>query len=514
MVGPVLSSNRAIGAHEAFDAAPLPEIPPVNARSSLRRLQWIYGLAFAALVLVAGIAGALGLVTMSRTAQEAQRIGKLLEIVETTRGDLNRQIKEVSDYHFLPDPDAKQQFEAYGETIEANFVALAALALTTDERAAVDRLTEAYLAARSHTLRLMDAAPGSIPEADRLKMFDTELESSHMDATEDAFSAAEELLVVGRLQLDERTTAMVRIALIVIVVPVALSAALLLVARLYLQSAFVAPLHDVLAAMEMYRAGNLEFRVRERGAAEMVDLQHSINRMAGDLEQSREALVRTEKQAALGALVPVIAHNIRNPLASIRAIAQVSQDASLPTETREALTSIVGTVDRLNHWLTALLSYLNPLEVRRAPAKLSDCVDHALVLMAPKLAEKDIAVKQRDWPSTKQTELDVELMEQAVYGLLANAFDASPAEGRLTLRAGAANGSNWITIEDQGPGFPFAPDTNGVFPGPTTKTRGSGLGIPFAAKICELHGGDLKFDKAPGGGARVTVSVPTHTASE
>ena len=70
-----------------------------------------------------------------------------------------------------------------------------------------------------------------------------------------------------------------------------------------------------------------------------------------------------------------------------------------------------------------------------------------------------------------------------------------------------------LTIDDQGPGLPFEPSPDGAFPGPTTKTYGSGLGIPFAYKICDLHDGQLDFTRAANGGTRATVTIPAAAAS-
>ena len=91
-------------------------------------------------------------------------------------------------------------------------------------------------------------------------------------------------------------------------------------------------------------AGNLEHKVPETGAAELVTLSREINKMADELQNSRDALVRTEKQAAMGLLVPMLAHNIRNPLASIRATAQVIDVPINDVDMRESVNGIINTV--------------------------------------------------------------------------------------------------------------------------------------------------------------------------
>ena len=99
-------------------------------------------------------------------------------------------------------------------------------------------------------------------------------------------------------------------------------------------------------------------------------------------------------------------------------------------------------------------------------------------------------------------------MEQAIYGLFVNAIDASPPKGKINLGLTRLEDHVQLRIDDEGQGFSFAPKQQEFSPGPTTKTRGSGLGIPFAYKICELHKGSLTFEQRPSVGTRVTVSLP------
>ncbi len=125
--------------------------------------------------------------------------------------------------------------------------------------------------------------------------------------------------------------------------------------------------------------------------------------MAGELARSQEALIRTEKQAAQGLLVPMLAHNIRNPLASIRATAQVTDTPGLDPETRESLQAIFNTVDRLERWTGSLLAYLHPLKPQPAHTKLRQIIDGALVPLQQKLREKSIAIKLPTWEKRRMT---------------------------------------------------------------------------------------------------------------
>ena len=105
--------------------------------------------------------------------------------------------------------------------------------------------------------------------------------------------------------------------------PVLIGFALLVFSRRSLTRDFVWPMRDIVAGIRRVSSGELQHAVPERGVAEMRELAQGINHMASELERSRDAMLDAERQAALGALVPVIAHNIRNPLAAIRANAQL-----------------------------------------------------------------------------------------------------------------------------------------------------------------------------------------------
>ena len=166
-----------------------------------------------------------------------------------------------------------------------------------------------------------------------------------------------------------------------------LAVALVLYSRRILQTGFVRPMATVMDGASVISQGKLGHRIPEQGVEEVSDIAGSINRMANDLASSRDALIEHEKQTALGALVPVIVHNIRNPLASIRATAQVLEDSNDAQELREGKQAIIDTIDRLGRWVNALVSYLHPLKPDMKLITAADLLDGTLILLKPKLQE-------------------------------------------------------------------------------------------------------------------------------
>ena len=102
---------------------------------------------------------------------------------------------------------------------------------------------------------------------------------------------------------------------------------------------------------------------------------------------------------------------------------------------------------------------------------------------------------------------DVHLLEQAIYGLLVNAVEASPRGGSIGVLLEKKSDFAILTIRDHGPGMPFHPSPDSLNPGPTTKSFGSGLGIPFAFKVIDLHNASIEFNTPKNGGTEVIISL-------
>ena len=476
---------------------------------SLKGLLLGHDLAFLVLIIVTGAMGWVGVDLRQQAAEESLRLSTLINLVQETRGDVYRQMTEVFDHHFLADPRAITRYRTSGLAIAANLARIEDVARQPAEHAAIEGLRLAYAQVRQQTDDVMTTPSTALQEPDHLTVFFTaDLQMSWLDDYEKVFAANDDLLTIAQQAEQNRVSTLARNAGLVLLIPIATAAALLLVARGFMQRAFVRPINALLEGVSAYGKGRLDHQVPEIGAAELVTLERAVNRMAQDLAASREALVRSEKQAALGSLVPVVAHNIRNPLASIRAMAQLYDGPGISSDISGAMRDIRGTVDRLERWLSSLLSYLNPLRLARVDVRIAEVVDQAALLLAPRLDAKRIWLSRHGWEAEYCCLLDVHLMEQAIYGLLTNAAEASPEGGRLALSLRRVAAEVVLTIADQGPGMPFRPSPDDLNPGPTTKSFGSGLGIPFAFKVCDLHHGRIEFGVAAGGGTEVTISLP------
>jgi len=271
----------------------------------------------------------------------------------------------------------------------------------------------------------------------------------------------------------------------------------------------VAPMAEVNAALSNISAGDLETRIQISTSDEWGHLARSVNEMAHSLEQAGMRLRTQERFAALGEAAAYTAHNIRNPLAAIRAAAQVTLQEldDGEAESKQSLRDILQTVDRLNLWVNGFLSYAAPMELQKERADVNLMVAEAIEAcgetngkVVPTLAD-----------NLPETALDTILLQQVLVAVVTNSLEAGSELVEIQTRfqnGRAGRGDIYITVTDNGGGV--APrDLDKLFQAfATTKIGGTGLGLPQAQRIVELHGGTLKFESTPGEGSTVTMSLP------
>jgi len=473
---------------------------------SLKSLLLIHELAFILLIALAATAGAVGLHLWEKSSLEASRISALVIEVQQTRGDLYRQMKELFDSYFLDDATATNEYFAFTASVEKHFTLLNALAVGEAERAVINELHVSYQQFVIETPTLFDQYQKS-NNATTKHALNTDIETGLFKRYEDILANTEKLLNQKQLELNNQLVDTKRTATILLIIPLILAVLLLIFSRIFLKRAIVRPIEGVLKATTEISAGKLNHKVPEEGVTELIAVSQAINAMADKLAFSQEALVRTEKQAAQGLLVPMLAHNIRNPLASIRATAQVMDDPAHDAETRTSLHGIIDTVDRLERWTGALLAYLLPLKPQPNHTKLQEIIEGALAPLHQKIKEKSIQLSLPVWPKNTPIFTDQHLLEQVIYNLLLNAIEASKKASSLEIMLKISPQTYTVQLLDSGCGMPFTPDPS-TMSSPTTKRFGTGIGIPFAFKVCDVLGGELKFDANPNGGTVITILLP------
>ncbi len=438
-----------------------------------------------------------------RSSEESLRLSTINTRMQNIRGLVYRQLKEVFDASFLHDADAAREYQHYTDTIRSSLQSLHSLAQTRDEQAKITQIEAAYQAFYHDTASLFKHVPLNPTQRQEL---DKGLEQDTFVRLEHALSALHQTITHAQQAIsDAKDTWASRLTLLA-PIPILLSLALLFTARRYVQMNVVHPLSMVIAGANRIRNGDLTHPIPPSGVAELVRLAQAINEMAEELALHRDRLVEIKKQSALGELVPLVAHNIRNPLAGIRAAAQVARDETLNDQARETLSDIIIAVDRLECWVTSLLSYLHPVKPTLSHIKLTDVADNALVMIELQLADKAITVEKQGWDQASQyLDLDIHLFEQAIFNLLQNALEASKAGDTIHLIYQQDHDRITLAIHDQGKGIMFDP----LADNPETlsqKKLSCGLGIPFANKVIVQHHGTLHFARRETGGTTVTLT--------
>ena len=466
----------------------------------------------ALLALVLGTATLSGLWAWywSQSSQEATRIETLARLAAGVRGDMYRQLHEVVHARLTENPAVLLVYTGYRRQVADRFSDLHGLVRDDSERAAVEYLQDAYTVVLDEMEKVF-TDPNEISEAARMKLLDPAYEAWMLGELESALEVIDAIVERRRGELDAWRSRWTQWTPIGALVSVALAVALLLISLRALQTRVVVPLRNLVDGTIEISRGNLEHRIPAQGVEEIRHLALTFGEMTRKLAGSQRILVESERQAALGALVPVVAHNIRNPLASIRATAQMMDEAWGGEDLADSRQAIIDTVDRLERWVTSLLHYLVPLEPRRRECRFEDIVNGALAPLGPKIERMALRVEREDWDHDIALQADTDLMEQAIHALLGNAVDASPRSGRIRLGLARRAGAVEFRIDDEGPGISFEPDPRELSPGPSTKRGGFGLGIPVAWKICKAHGGTIDIRRRDRGGTRVAVSLPLAT---
>lgn len=244
---------------------------------------------------------------------------------------------------------------------------------------------------------------------------------------------------------------------------------------------------------------------------EMGQIVQAINKMAlglAEKERLEAELRRAERLAALGRLVTGVAHELRNPLAIIKAAVQVMEEElhHVP-EVQDYARVIKEQVGRQNRVLQELLEFGRPSRGVVQPLNANRLVEGILTFAQPLLRQQGVELHLALAENLPQVEGDGEKLKQVFLNLILNAVQAMPGGGKLTIETGGSD-RVFVRFTDTGAGIEPGDLPHLFDPYYTTKKNGSGLGLAIAHRIVELHGGHIEVESEPGRGASFTVWLP------
>jgi signal transduction histidine kinase len=255
-----------------------------------------------------------------------------------------------------------------------------------------------------------------------------------------------------------------------------------------------------------------------RTGGDLPGLQQQVQVVAGrmrqvmeELQQTRRQAMAAERLAAVGELAAGIAHELRNPLTSVKLLVQTAQRQVRNESAGKQLQVVQQEIARLESIIQGLLDFARPPELHRVPHDLRTTVRRALNLVEGRAKQQGVAITEQSPDTPVTVDGDPEQLHQIFVNLLLNGIEAMPQGGTLDIVIQTNNGATktcQVSIADTGTGIP-QPVLERIFePFVTSKEHGTGLGLAVSHRIALEHRGTLLAANRVEGGAVFTVELP------
>ena len=230
-----------------------------------------------------------------------------------------------------------------------------------------------------------------------------------------------------------------------------------------------------------------------------------------EIQHLKKEIARTQRLASIGRLAAGVAHEIRNPLSSIKGFATYFKERyrEIPEDHKTA-EIMIQEVERLDRVIGQLLEFARPMNISKKTASLEDVIKDSLRMVEAEARQRGIRVDFSSDPQTKEVRIDTDRIRQVLLNLYLNAIAAMESGGTLSveLRQDDDTGRFRIIVSDTGTGIKNSDLPHLFDPYFTTKPSGTGLGLAIVHKIIESHGGEVSVESRYGEGATVTIRLP------
>lgn len=228
-----------------------------------------------------------------------------------------------------------------------------------------------------------------------------------------------------------------------------------------------------------------------------------------NIRQMENEVARSRHLNSIGSLAAGVAHEIRNPLSSIKGFAvYFRQRLSGNTEDEQTADIMIAEVERLNRVISQLIEFARPLELKKEKTNMADLVRHTIKLIAAEAQKNKIHIVEKAIDDLPQTEVDPDKIKQVFLNIFLNSIVAMPAGGVLTVELAGEKENLTITVSDTGAGIEERDLPRIYDPYFTSKPAGTGLGLAVVQKIVEAHKGSVRVESTVNAGTKIYLSFP------
>ncbi|MXY48746.1 MAG: HAMP domain-containing protein [Gemmatimonadetes bacterium] len=290
----------------------------------------------------------------------------------------------------------------------------------------------------------------------------------------------------------------------------------------------VRPIYELVRGAQLFARGRLTHTIETPGHGELTTLAREFNQMARELLEKERRLKQAERLATLSKFATILSHEIRNPLNSMiinlrilkRDMEKQNGDLDKPGGHYEKVISEIWRIDSL---VENFLNYARPPDLVPFPHDINEVLDEVVATHRGTAQERGVRIDTRYQKGELPVSVDVNQIKQVFLNIMLNAFDAMEAGGTLTISTERAPPRNRgdLTVEGFGESpqvhIKFEDTGRGIDPGRldrifevyyTSKSTGTGLGLPIAQQIVEKHGGVISVESTPGKGTAFTLTLP------
>jgi len=237
-------------------------------------------------------------------------------------------------------------------------------------------------------------------------------------------------------------------------------------------------------------------------------LRSEVRRLTDELERKNRELARKNRLADLGQMASHVAHEVRNNLVPVTLyLSLLRRRISDDSGSLDILDKITAGFTDLDATVNDLLQFTSDRDPQRQPVALGQLVDDVLGSLAPQFAAQSIR------PTVEigledQLLADPHMLRRSLLNLVLNAIDAMPSGGHVLIRGWRDDAGLHLQVADDGPGLSPEACARAFEPFYSTKPGGTGLGLAIVGRVAEAHGGTIRAENRPEGGAAVTISLP------